>query len=263
MSYLKLIRPPLFVLGFLASAALLAQHKIWEEDMLRAGLTMLAIGFGNAAFTVYNEIHDVPQDRINKPWKPLPSGQVSMEGAVFIAKLFTVISVSSVAALAVMYSPSYLLAGIAGYITAYLYNSGVRDTFGNFCLGLTYFVAAYMSTGFTDALFPLAFGLLTVAHNLLVQLQDMEADRRVGLVTAPIELGVKWTLRLSYILSFLVIIILAFAPIGIVPYVLFSVAAVVVGLVTTNPKRIELYLRIIVRGLMVVGFVAMLLEVVV
>jgi len=73
MGYIKVMRPPLTVLGLLASLALV----LWSgKPLLYEGLLIiLAISLGNTGYTMMNEVVDVDVDAKNKPWKPLPSGQ--------------------------------------------------------------------------------------------------------------------------------------------------------------------------------------------
>jgi len=255
LQYVKLIRPPLFLMGFIASWALLVKFGLWGS--FEGFLILVAVGVGNAAFTVYNEIFDIEQDKINKPWKPLPSGQVSLDGAKKIASAFLLFSLSGLVLLW-QYNPWYLCYGILGYFFSLVYDVfKVRGAFGNFCLGSAYVMAAYMSTGLTDLKFSIFFGILTVAHNIMVQLQDLEADRRARVVTFPQLMEREWTCATVMILS--TISFFGFVYSG---YTLFAVASVLVFIAAYIDRHIELLIRYGVRLLLLVAFVLMGLKVI-
>jgi len=148
-----------------------------------------SIGFGNLALTTLNEIMDMETDRINKPWKPLPSGEVSVKAAWISVMVFASISISSLFAL--MARDFFYSIGFIGLLAGLVYNMGRKDILGNLCLGATYGIAALMSSypKWPQMIFSIPFAIFTVSYNLLVQLQDYYADKTSGVVTAPQQLG--------------------------------------------------------------------------
>jgi len=250
IEYIKLIRPPLFLLGFIASWVLLVKSGLWGTP--ESLLILLAVGFGNGAFVVFNEICDIRQDKINKPWKPLPSGKVPVSHAKLIAFTFYIISLASLLTLSA-HDTRYLLFGFFGYVTGAIYNVfGRRDVVGNVCLGSTYAVAGLISTGLTDLAFPLAFGLLTVAHNIMVQVQDLEADRRAGVLTFPQVVR-------SPILELIVAVLSAvsFMMFLQIEQPVFAVAVILILVSVFMKQHIEALIRRGVRLLMLIGFILM------
>jgi len=251
IEYIKLIRPPLFLLGFIASWGLLVKSGLWRTP--ESLLILLAVGFGNGAFVVFNEICDVGQDRINKPWKPLPSGKVSVFRAKLIAFTFYIISLISLIMLLIYYDIRYVLVGIVGYVTGAIYNVlGRRDVVGNSCLGSTYAVAGFMSTGLTDLAFPLAFGLLTVAHNIMVQVQDLEADRKAGVLTLPQQVYSPYLELIVAVLS-----AVSFLMFLQIKQPVFAVAVILILMSVFVKQHIEALIRYGVRLLILIGFVLM------
>jgi len=251
VALIKLLRPPLFISGFVASWALLVASGQWGTPT--ALYILLAVGFGNAGLTVYNEIFDVRQDRINKPHKPLPSGRVSVLTARNIASTFMVISMLFLLLVSMYHGLKYLAAGFVGYIAGVIYNvRGHRALLGNFCLGLTYLIAALLSTGFTMHEFCVAFAILTVAHNVLVQLQDVEADRAVFVKTFPTVYGDDLTQALAMLLSTIAAMLFYYNG-----YVFFTIPALIVFVCAYVGKWYEYGLRYGVRLLLLVGFILM------
>ena len=254
LGHIKLIRPPLFIMGFIASWALLVKFGLWGTS--ESLFILLTIGFGNAAFTVWNEICDVEQDKINKPWKPLPSGKVSIYDAKIIARAFMMISVVFLIML-YKYNVLYLCCGLLGYMFGTFYNIlKMRGVFGNFSLGATYAIAAFMSTGMSDLIFPVFFAMLSVAHNIMVQLQDYEADKTVKIVTFPQLIKQEYVFISAMILSGTAII-----GFYVTYYYLFIVPALLVFLSAYRGKHIESLVRYGARLTLLIAFISMGLEV--
>ena len=204
---LQLWRPPLLILGFIASLGLLK----WSRnlvDVIKSALIVTTIGFANLGFNTFNELKDVEIDKVNKPWKPLPSGKVSRKFALYSSFVSIVISVITLAFLVMFFDIFYLIA-IIGYFTAYVYNEmQKRDLLGNVCLGATYTIAGLISTypQILQMVFALIFGLFTIAFNIFVQWQDIPADKRRGVITAPIQLGNK-AIIISEVLSIINVLV--------------------------------------------------------
>jgi len=196
IDYLKLLRPPLLFLGMLAPYSLMVYYGKWGTQ--EAWYILLAIAFGNCAFNVFNEIADRNVDRVLKPWKPIPSGKVDVPSALLIAFLSWIASYYFLLHL----EWTYICLGVLGYLGAFVYNvMQVRCVLGNLALGFTYAVAAYMATYPHGLEFVVPWMLLVMGFNIAVQVQDVEGDRRVGLRTVPVELGVGNAKILSSVLT--------------------------------------------------------------
>lgn len=210
--YLRLCRPPLLVLGLIASVGLLA----WSGHILSTPesiLIILAIVIGNTINNLLNEIHDIDIDKNTHPEKPLPSGKISKQSAWTLTCIFLIIF-SSVIAVLSYYSSTLTFIGILGFVLGIIYNfSNHRALLGNLALGTSYGCAAFMCLyPYTEYyLFAFVFALFTVAFNLVVQAQDRKGD--FGKVeTFPIIYAEKNTYIISTILMILAIILLQFLP---------------------------------------------------
>jgi len=260
---IRLFRPPLLILGFLASYAIL-RWSGGAQSLGFAGSLLLvsAIGFGNLALTTLNEIGDVEVDRINKPEKPLPSGEVSVRVAWVSVAVFALLS---------LFSLSYLMArdlfysiGLVGLLTGLVYNTGRKDLWGNLCLGATYGVAALMAAypNPLQMVFSLPFALFTVGHNILVQWQDYEADRLSGLVTTPIQLGGRCIPLSGALCSLSIIVTLWLFSLTIKWFlILFVLAnvAVITSLLRPSKRIIEWSQRRVGRLLITTAFLWMII----
>lgn len=262
---IRLLRPPLLVLGFIAAYGLLK----WSNscDLVRSGLIVLSLGFGNVAFNILNEIVDKDVDAVNKPWKPLPSGEVSENTAWFLFYLFALASFGSLLTLTFFYDLFYGV-GLTGYFTGFIYNGlQKQDLAGNICLGTTYGIAALMATypKYPQLLFSLCFGLFAISYNVMAQWQDLEADRAMGVVTVPIQLG-KLAFSFSLFLAFLNSILITWLYLQTMRAFLlvFLIVTVLIIFSTLGVKKkdktfLEWVLRRGGRFLLTIGFIWMVL----
>jgi 4-hydroxybenzoate polyprenyltransferase len=145
---------------------------------------------------------------------------------------------------------------MAGLALGTVYNVfQFRDLIGNFALAGTYGIAAVMASDFSALLFPVAFMLLTFAHNLMVQIEDMEADRKVGVLTVPIQLGVNWTRAIAFAVASFTAGLFA-NDLVFVPFVI-SCVCVAVAAAFANKTVIKVLVRVGARLGMLIGFLVM------
>jgi len=266
IGYAKVLRPPLLLLGAVASLGLLKWSGQLETDMVKAFLILLMVFFGNEGWTIYNELHDKEVDRVNKPWKPLPSGQVDELTVFSLVVACLSVSILANCLLLLFYSNFYTLF-VAFHISAWIYNAKRRDVLGNMCLGICYGLMALVCVYPSHLLFPLAFGLFTIAHNVNQQFQDVEAERTRGVVTLPQQLGTWMTFYVTECLIALSLVAFGklFSETGYLPLSLFLVTTAIVAFSTLSmlgERRrahgvVENLVRRAGRLLLLVGFVWM------
>jgi len=168
-------------------------------------LLTLAIGFGNMCFTTLNEYVDYEVDKVSKPWKPLPSGIVTLKTTKAIIVVSFIVSLISLISLRSMF---YIAIGFIGYIASFMYNYVRKDLVGNLFLSIAYGTASLMCLYPKYLTFSLAFAIFTVSFNILVQYQDMVIERAIGIITAPQQLGKHGTVIVSSLLSIINFVIL-------------------------------------------------------
>jgi len=200
IGYLKVLRPPLMILGLIAPLSLyLWSHKTID---FRGILVITAIFTGNLGYTLLNEYIDFQRgtDIVNKPEKPLPSKLVDPEKVLAMSSILIATSLCTTIILTIYYGLFYLV-GLLGLAFSHVYNVLRKDLLGNICMSGAYGIAALISLYPKHPLFSLAFTLLVFAFNLAVQYQDLEAERTAGVVTAPQQLERIGTYLLGVILS--------------------------------------------------------------
>lgn len=164
--------------------------------LVYAIVTLIFLQFGS---NVLNQAMEVDLDRVNKPYRPIPSGLVSREEGMWLAMMFFVFSlarayvvnevfatvVASIVVLTLFYScpPLYLKKRLwLGYLD----------------LGLTRGFLGFLSTwvifgpvNTVSLSLSLVMGVYVFGANVTKDFSDVEGDRMFGVRTAPVAYGVK------------------------------------------------------------------------
>jgi geranylgeranylglycerol-phosphate geranylgeranyltransferase len=228
LSYAKLTRPQnnlIAALSVLVGAAISAHVNSWDKVLLACLSAFLISASGNSI----NDFFDVKIDRINKPKRPLPRGEISLSSALVFSVSLFLLGV----ALSFWIKPvSIGLAVLAcGLLIIYSSNLKKRFLLGNLTVSLVSSLAFVYGGTVTDdfrlSLIPAAFAFLFhLGREILKDLEDREGDLSSGASTLPIVLGAKFSLLFC---SFIFITLLVLT---LFPYILniFSFAYLVLVL---------------------------------
>ncbi len=166
------------------------------------GPLLLAMLGGQLAIGATNELVDLPYDTVGKPWKPLPSGHVSIRGARTMVGAGLIVMVAFGSRFGPL--PFALLALGTGLGIAY--NLWFKRTVWSW---LPYLLAlpllpiwVFAALGKPEPrlllLYPLG-ALATVGVHLAQSLPDVAIDRAAGLPTAPSRLGQQLTFAVAWL----------------------------------------------------------------
>ncbi len=149
-----------------------------------------------------NDWFDRHVDAINEPYRPIPSGRIPGQWGLYIALLWTALSLLVAAAL----GPWVLGAAALGLVLAWAYSAPPlrlkrNGWWGNAAVGLSYeglawvTGAAVMIGGALPDWRILALaGLYSLGAHGIMTLNDfkaIEGDRRMGIRSLPVQLGVR------------------------------------------------------------------------
>ena len=194
----------IFAIPFgLASIAVLAKEVPPSERIL---WIVVALILARTAGMAFNRLIDLPYDALNprtKNWVHA-SGRVSKKEIITIALLSSALFVVScyfINILALLLSPAVVALLI-------LYPYGKRFThFPHFILGAVYLVIPLgVDVALNESISPeaitlgVAMATWVSGFDILYALQDVEFDKRQGLKSLPVLLGVKGSLRTARIL---------------------------------------------------------------
>ncbi len=218
--FFTIIRPANAVMAGVASvvAYLVATGTLVPA----AGLLLIVVTLITAAGNVINDYYDAEIDAVNRPDRPIPSGQVSRTAALWFAvllfcagiaaSLFTnAICIAFAVAnslLLVFYAARLKSLPVAGNVSV-AYLSGSMFLFGGAFAGMDGLIR----------LVPIAVMtfLAMMARELLKDAEDVEGDKAGGASTLPIRIGVKKTATIAF--GFVVLSALA----SLVPFVWWGI----------------------------------------
>ncbi len=185
-------------------------------------MTDLGLGFGLGFFLsssamIFNDLFDLEVDRINTPYKPLPSGRLNTTEAI----LFGIVTTCIALLLAWFISPLVLGLSLALWILGFLYNWKLKATglWGNLIVATNVamtFILGGISVEQADHSMVWIFGAIAFFFDLAEEIagdaMDMEGDRKRGSKSLAILHGKQSALRVSGVL-FVVMILLSLLPV--------------------------------------------------
>jgi geranylgeranylglycerol-phosphate geranylgeranyltransferase len=200
--YIRLLRPGNAVVAGLAAILgyFIASGTVVPGTILLFAIVFLVTSGGNTI----NDFFDAEIDRINRPERPIPAGEVTREQAWNLA--FTLFA----AGILLSIFTNFLCLAIAVFnsLLLFLYAYSLKRTvfFGNASVAylsgsIFLFGGAYLGIEGAIRVAPVAvitfFAMLS--RELLKAAEDTEGDAAAGAVTVPVRFGIPRTVLLSII----------------------------------------------------------------
>lgn len=245
-AYLELIRYPLFAIPIVATlpGALIASEGAWNW---RVGLTLLVAMLGYFAGMMKNDYFHRDQDYIVNPNRPIPSHRLTPRQVMITASGIYIICV-------ILGFTLHIKAGllvIALVMISHSYNAifKERGILGSISLpigiGLLNIFGALAISGGVPRLVWYAFAATTLydcGTHITTTFKDIERDKKIGVTTTPLQLGIKPALAVSAVATILSFIAAAS------PYWLEGVrwhytVWIIFALISTSITRVPLYLN--------------------
>ncbi len=207
---LQLMKPitwiPL-IWGVVCGAASSGQYTWTLENVLVAAACMLLSGPLLAGYTqTLNDFYDRDIDAINEPYRPIPSGVIS------IPQVVTQILVLLLGGLTVAYAldlwaghqfPTMTALALGGSFLAYIYSAPPlklkrNGWLGNFALGASYIAlpwwaghALFGDLNWTIVILTLVYSVAGLGIAVVNDFKSVEGDRQLGLNSLPVMFGVN------------------------------------------------------------------------
>jgi len=194
---------PLFG-GWFVIQASLGRLMIPTPDMALTATALLSMVLVNAAGNYWNSIYDLDIDRVNKPYRPLPSGRLTIREARIIALALTW------AALIAAAFVSYIFLALvsAAMLLTFLYSApvirlksrlwinnmtqaAIRGVLGPLAVWTVYSRIGPGILALTAVLFA-----LIVTGQSVKDIPDIKGDALFGIRTLPVVYGVQSTYRI-------------------------------------------------------------------
>lgn len=213
-----LVAPALGILsgGVTAFGAHPHETFAWHH-VVNIGLGTLMAGVLNAASNGLNQIHDLTNDRVNKPGRPIPSGRMSIREAGW----FTWITFGVALLLAALVNWQCFALALAATIFTWAYSAPPLRTkregiWANITIaiprGVLLKVAGWSTVksifGAEPWFIGSIFGLFLLGAATTKDYSDIEGDKADGCRTLPIQYGVTksaWMISPSFVLPFLLL----------------------------------------------------------
>ncbi|MFP4126994.1 MAG: chlorophyll synthase ChlG [Alphaproteobacteria bacterium] len=196
--------PPMWAFGCGAVSTGVAVEGRW--GLIAAGI-VLAGPLVCATSQVVNDWYDRHVDAINEPDRPIPSGRIPGRWGLWLALLWTALSLG----VAALLGPVVFLAAVLGLALAWAYSAPPlrlkrNGWWGNLAVGLSYeslpwFTGAAVLAGTMPSAAIVVVALLygLGAHGIMTlnDFKAIEGDARMGVRSLPVRLGVDGAARLA------------------------------------------------------------------
>lgn len=216
-SIIQIIRPlnilitffTIFVSGIICTKG----GYLWLDILLASFAGALAASAGN----IINDIIDIEIDRINRPGRVLPSGKLSVKEAYFLYVIFNLAGLALALFINVPAVVIYWLSAAAIFLYSYRFK-GI-PLVGNFVVGiltaLAFVFGGVAAGSWSLAVIPAFFAfLVNFIREIIKDMEDVEGDSRMNVVTFPQKYGFNNAIRL---ICFLTIFLMLFT---LVPFLL-------------------------------------------
>ena len=244
-TYLELIRYPLFAIPIVATLpgiVLASDRFTWQMP-----LALLTALLGYWAGMMKNDYFHRKMDALANPNRPLPSKKVSAKSVfIFASGIY-------IACLVMGFAMNYKagLMVIVLIMISHAYNAVLKERgiWGSISLptgiGLLTIFGALAVSGHVPTLAWFAFASITLydfGTHIVTTFKDIERDKKIGIRTTPIQIGVKPALAVSSIAA-LCSFVVALSPylIGLASgkYVIWLAIALIATLATRLPLLID------------------------
>ena len=211
------------LIGIFVSKATPA-YGIIGPTLLAFVVVLLVTAGGN----VINDYYDVAIDRVNKPRRALPSGQIKPQAARLYALTLLLLGV----AVSVFINPlCFGLATLnAALLVLYSWKLKRSALIGNLLVGyltgsVFFFGGAAVSAIFIPAILFLSATLAITSREIIKDVEDLVGDKRAGASTLPIRYGLTASLAAA---AFFMLAAVAISPI---PFIISALGYAYLGIV--------------------------------
>lgn len=230
----RIIRPLNFMITFISIIVAYVISNKGDEFSLVILLAAFSGALAGAAGNVINDYYDMETDKINKPERVLPSGELTDKGTLFLYGIIVLLSLD----LAFWAGwQSFVVVFIStGVIFIYSYELKRVPLLGNIVVsimtGMAFIYGAIIAGNITGGIIPAAFAvLINFIREIVKDIEDIEGDSRTGIRTFPIIRGVNSAIKIASITVIALIILTT------VPFILeiYKIEYFVVIMLVVNP----------------------------
>jgi geranylgeranylglycerol-phosphate geranylgeranyltransferase len=163
-------------------------------EILHAIFASLSFGLIASAGYIVNDIIDIKIDKINRPGRILPKGELSLNQAWLIYFLFNITGILLVIKLKI----AVLLIIVTTIIIAFLYSWKIKNLslVGNIIVslmtGLAFVYGGVVVGNIKTAIIPAVFAfLINLIREIVKDMEDIEGDKANNIKTFPLKHGIN------------------------------------------------------------------------
>jgi len=214
--YFQIIRPINFIITFASifvAGIICSGVKVFWVNVILASLSGGLVG---AAGNVINDIYDFEIDKINRPQRPLPSGNLSKNRALYFYYLVNIIALIIATQINIF---SFFIV-IISEISIFFYSLKLKKIplLGNFVVsfftGFAFIFGGASVNNIDNSLIPAVFALLiNFIREIVKDIEDIKGDTKESVITFPAIYGAKLSVKIIVYLT-LMLILLTLIPIA-------------------------------------------------
>jgi geranylgeranylglycerol-phosphate geranylgeranyltransferase len=190
-AYLEILRPGNAVMAVIAVILVMF---ITGNFTLNAFLACFVVFIVTGGGNVINDYFDHKIDAVNKPTRPIPSGRISLKTAGIYSLLLFIIGIVVAFIIGIIPGIITLLSSLVLVLYAYTLKKSILigNIIVSFITGLA-FVFGGIVVGAIEASIYLGFYafLMTMAREIVKDMEDVEGDKKEGAKTFPIIYGMR------------------------------------------------------------------------
>ena len=213
VEYLKLTRHQnnlIAALSVLVGALVAGDIEYWGGVAFACISAFFISGGGNCL----NDFFDVEIDKINKPFRPLPKGEISRRSALWFSVFLFLVGLC----LSIFIRPLSVVIATIAIIFLIFYNHTLKRKlfWGNFTVSfvsaLTFVYGGIATSDFRLSLIPAVFAFLFhMGREIIKDVQDLNGDRSLNASSLPIRFGIRFSLTFTTLI-FSVLILSTLLP---------------------------------------------------
>jgi len=231
---IKLVRPLNFIITFVS--VFVAAFICKPDTILTLNLVLaaLAASFVLASGNIINDIKDIEVDKINRPERAIPSGNITRTNAYALYIVIVLVSI----VISFFLIEMAMLIILLSIILLFFYSKYLKQILlvGNvtvsFLAGLVFIYGGVVVGNPHAATIPAVFAfLINFIREIIKDMQDVEGDKKAKVVTFPIKYGFKKTKNLILFFTILLILFTTY------PFILklYKIEYIIIVMVIVNP----------------------------
>ncbi|MBK8945228.1 MAG: geranylgeranylglycerol-phosphate geranylgeranyltransferase [Ignavibacteriae bacterium] len=210
LAIIKISRPINFLITFIVviSSAIISSEDFYvSQNIFVAAFSASLIA---AAGNIINDIFDFNIDLINRPERPLPANEISINFAIILYIIFT--AGGLFLSYYISWDLFFIAISVSLILLLYSYLLKRIILLGNitiaFCTALAFIYGGVTVNNLQAAIIPALFAfLVNLIREIVKDVEDQKGDLENNIITFPLKFGMRST---KIILSFLIIVSILF-----------------------------------------------------